>query len=355
MSLRVITCAGLRSAASTLQWQIATHLIEANGLGTGAVLNAGYDEATYQSDKMLALKTHLPSSGTIVTTTRDPRDVICSLMDRRDQPYEEALTDLVSYINSQSRSDGPLTYSARYEDFTHNLKQEVLNIAAFLGLPCSEKLASEIATTYSLEQNRKRLRDTHITDAAIGKYKDRLSPEQIKKVEKNTGDWMRKHGYTPFMTARGYLSDQERFWLMQRARGKKIIVNVGVQYGASLACFRAGSASATIYGIDIDLSPYEGPSDVRLIEGRSQSQAIIDQIETADLTFIDGSHHYEDVLADATVWAPKTTDLIAFHDCLGQVPVHERVNAAVSEWHAAQPHWTEIEPIDTIRAFRRES
>ena len=71
-----------------------------------------------------------------------------------------------------------------------------------------------------------------------------------------------------YMNAKGYIKPEEREMLYDVAREtvpiSGVIVNIGVEYGASMACLRAGNVDAWIIGIDIDMSKYIGPRDDRM-------------------------------------------------------------------------------------------
>lgn len=69
---------------------------------------------------------------------------------------------------------------------------------------------------------------------------------------------------TDYLTARGWLSPVEREALKAAASYAAArflfpnFVNIGVEYGASLHCLRAGSQVARIIGVDLDTSKMEG-------------------------------------------------------------------------------------------------
>lgn len=173
-----------------------------------------------------------------------------------------------------------------------------------------------------------------------------------------------------YMNARGYIKPEERVMLYDAAREtvptiSGVIVNIGVEYGASMVCLRAGNASAWIVGIDIDMSKYEGPRDERmlLIEAKSISTYRFWRVGI-DLLFVDGDHGYQGVIDDI-LWARyvKPNKRAIFQDCYDwdiDPPVPHKicpgVNAAVSEWKskwAKNIPWRELDYVGSSRIFLR--
>ena len=171
-----------------------------------------------------------------------------------------------------------------------------------------------------------------------------------------------------YRDAKGWLRDDEREALVQYARDIRyeeipVIVNIGVEYGASLACLRAGAPHATIYGIDIDISKAVDSYFCILVEADSGLfwQKWVRDYKEIDLLFIDGDHSYEGV-RDDTMWTPlvRVAGYAIFHDCYDYddpAVVHKLVpgvNKAVQEWREVMGFdWVECEPVGTMRIFRR--
>jgi hypothetical protein len=205
----IVFCAGLRSSASTLQYQIAKHLVESNNLGFGFTRahNRTLDCFKIKDAKYIVVKTHklhkkehdkiANSDAKILMTVRDLRDQLCSLMQRKDYNFDGAFSHMLAYKNEQSEwlefENKMLTF--RYCDFANDIENHVYKIANFLGIPVTQIEALDIANKYSLENNRKRLGPKHITDARVGKYKEMLTKEQIAKIEHGAGNWLKKYGY----------------------------------------------------------------------------------------------------------------------------------------------------------------
>ena len=165
------------------------------------------------------------------------------------------------------------------------------------------------------------------------------------------------------------ITPAEREWLRETADlaearfGMPTIVNVGVMWGCSLHCLRAGSALARLVGVDLDYEHNRlvGDPGAELIEGDS-SRVGRDFDGPVHLLFIDGDHRHQGVKADIESWISKVAvgGIIAFHDYAPR-PEHlvgrpdiEGVRRAVDEWFAGVGRgWEEVRSADSIRAFRR--
>lgn len=168
-----------------------------------------------------------------------------------------------------------------------------------------------------------------------------------------------------YKNARGWLTEAERDHLValaQRYNGGTII-NIGVEYGASLACLRHGAPHAEIIGIDIDTSKAEIRDGVTLVEADSGAESLRwPEGDAVDLAFIDGDHSYAGVWRDLhwTRFIP-VGGTVSFHDCYswGAPPrtIHQicpEVDQAVSEWYAEHGSaWKETHVVDSIRTFER--
>lgn len=202
-----------------------------------------------------------------------------------------------------------------------------------------------------------------------------------------------------YRTAKGWLTVAERELLVELGRWATVlrnsiggcIINIGVEYGASVHCLQHGFKGEVV-GIDIDTSKFEGNRalPLRLVQCSSAqvvgttvfthgkrgimcetSRVLVEGIETTGeisefglplVVFVDGDHSYTAVLSDARLadFIP-VRGIIAFHDCYdlekGKPHPHPwdpDCNKAVQAWHDAhRQQWQEQEPVDSIRWFRR--
>jgi len=171
-----------------------------------------------------------------------------------------------------------------------------------------------------------------------------------------------------YKSAKGWLLPEERellYRLASEAAPDARFLNVGTEYGASVACLRAGNPTAWIWAIDLDNSKMLNPDHPsQLYQG--DSSVIVEHWDevynpSIDLAFIDGDHGYTGVLADA-----KFADFVVlggyilFQDCYDHVErgvVHKLVpgvNQAVSEWFAFHSkEFEELPYVGSTRIFKR--
>lgn len=163
-----------------------------------------------------------------------------------------------------------------------------------------------------------------------------------------------------YMTAKGWLTAAEREWLKGLAQGVPAdgwILNIGIEFGASLVCLREGNPTAHLIGIDLIGDSKLAQPVKGLIAVKGDSNVIAEGWERADLVFVDGGHDYNTVLADATLWGLTLMEggVIAFHDCFLS-PAAEAVNTAVERWLLLQGAlFQEFLIVDSIRTFRRKT
>lgn len=142
------------------------------------------------------------------------------------------------------------------------------------------------------------------------------------------------------------------------ARQRAVMVHLGVEYGASLHCNKAGCPDARVVGVDLDISKCIEPEGFELLQGDTKdvAQEFHDRI---DFLFVDASHDHNSVWADMSEWLGKVRPggVVAFHDYYSDLEAHpwtEGVRTAVDSWDWAPTAWApELAPIGSIRAFWR--
>jgi len=169
-----------------------------------------------------------------------------------------------------------------------------------------------------------------------------------------------------YKNAKGWLTSEETEWLFQAAQSlpdNATILNIGVEYGKSLACLRAGNLTSRIIGVDLDINKVLGNGyDCALVQIDSALyfEAWHDPI---DLIFVDGDHGYNGVMLDSRFaqWLP-VGGVIAFQDCFDwedYTKIHALcpgVNVAVQDWFDAHRfEFDELESVGTTRISRRVS
>jgi hypothetical protein len=166
-----------------------------------------------------------------------------------------------------------------------------------------------------------------------------------------------------YRNAKGWLKDGERqllFDLASQLPGDAVILNLGVEYGASLACLRAGNPTARIIGVDLDITKAVSTYGCDLIQ-RDSHELVNTWIWPLDLIFVDGDHGEGGVLLDARFadFLP-VGGIVAYQDCYdydNPAIVHlvcPGVNAAVDKWFAVkQLEFEELASVETTRIFKR--
>lgn len=152
-----------------------------------------------------------------------------------------------------------------------------------------------------------------------------------------------------YAEARGWLTADEREALFAIASAGNVILNVGIEYGASLHCFKDGNPNCYIIAIDlIGDDKFEGNRDrIQFIKGDSAKLKLDEEV---DVSFIDGGHFYEEVKKDIENFAPMTKKFLLFHDYSDQ-PMHAGVKKALDEWETDE--WEKIDQVDTIAIYKR--
>lgn len=156
---------------------------------------------------------------------------------------------------------------------------------------------------------------------------------------------------TNYKDAKGWLTGKEREFLYYTSNHYNSILNIGVEYGASIYCLEQDNPEAIIYGIDLI-------GDEKMVFNVGENTTIfradshdINWIIYVDFTFIDGDHDFDGVYQDAVKYSQFTNDIICFHDCANS-PVADEVNGAVSKWYNEnREDWAEGEQVDSIRVF----
>ena len=138
-------------------------------------------------------------------------------------------------------------------------------------------------------------------------------------------------------------------------------VNIGIMWGGTMWCIRAGAPHAQLYGVDIT------PDKWKITEREALAATIIqgdsrichqDFEAPIDYLLIDGDHHYATVKADIAGWVPKCRGIVTFHDYaptelnMRQFPELEGVKRAVDEWFSTQVGWVELPAPDSLRTFQ---
>ena len=144
---------------------------------------------------------------------------------------------------------------------------------------------------------------------------------------------------------------------------RPVFVNIGVMWGCTVHCLRAGHLTARIVALDVRYAwkiKHKAFLNAELVTGNSTTYH--EQFKAPiDLLLIDGDHHYETISKDIAGWTPKVRvgGIVIFHDYqpaplnLKQFPELADVKRAVSEWKSRK--WKTINKADSVIVFRRLS
>lgn len=223
----LVICCGMQRSGSTLQYQIASALVEASALGNAAGWDwSSADPSMTDTDRPIyVIKAHLPNPDfesqlraehtRYVYCHRDIRDVIVSLIDKYGPMPDHKIEEHVRVYALEPYSHFTRcahVLVSRYDEMTADLAGEVRRIASFLGVDAHEDTTRSIASSLSLEEQRGYIRRqdwsdgrewdgrtllhrNHIVDGRTGKWRERLVPRQIDLIHRCAGEWLLAHGY----------------------------------------------------------------------------------------------------------------------------------------------------------------
>ncbi|TWB12225.1 sulfotransferase domain-containing protein [Nitrospirillum amazonense] len=223
-----IICVGLPGSASTWSFNVVRQLLTqacgesgfrsdyANDLtdyvGIGEKARMPVVLKTHHPDTMMQLRIAHEDIATIITL-RDPRDCVASLMQRFDQPFNEAFAYVLRSVRRVQAcvAQGRRTLLFRYEDGFHDHPDSVARIAGFIGATVADPALLAIhegLRTRTVERTLAQMEDTgrfvenagtdahpnlydpvthwhrsHIGDGAVGKYK--ALPDRARSLMDN--------------------------------------------------------------------------------------------------------------------------------------------------------------------------
>lgn len=231
-----VFCGGMFRSGSTLQYQIASHLVEWSGRGRRVSWHSpdAFEEVRRASGRdgaIMVFKAHGLTSamreevekagGRVITAHRDIRDVVVSAMRKNGWSFRRIWRDdRLRYwtVRFDEWATLPGSLVSRYDAVTADVPGEVRRIAAHLQIPVTDGDVATIADAYSLERQRQRaeavrhqraivgpaikfdpdslLHHNHIASGGSGDYRSVLRPSQIRAIEDVCGEWMQRWGYT---------------------------------------------------------------------------------------------------------------------------------------------------------------
>lgn len=232
-----VLCAGMIRSGSTLQFQLASSIVEHAGLGRRVkyVPESEFETMLDRHTKDAGLKVfkaHVctltlakiaqAGGAKVVYCYRDIRDVAVSAMRKFDMSFDalvdagwldQAIADYYAWTNM------PNVLVSRYEKMICDLGQEALRIAEFLGLNADIEALSILAEQYVIPAQQQRidtlkqrygqgidgrdivfdevelLHHNHIHKGEVGGWRDQLSPLQQRFLTERYKEWLLSLGY----------------------------------------------------------------------------------------------------------------------------------------------------------------
>lgn len=239
-----VLCVGMYRACSTWQYEVIAHLLERHRSGrrlgylTGEQFEA-LDDREGDDDDWKVLKSHeehgrfaevlAEGRAIAVYAHRDVRDVVFSLMHKRNIDFETLVTQgMVHQVLANDRfwSSRPRTITQRYDRLVADPVAGVEELAAHLGLALGPGEEAEVAAEYSFQANRRRTEElgrrlqrggvdlndpttvlahdrrtllhwNHMRDGRVGDWRGRATPAQRLALARICGRWLEAHGYEP--------------------------------------------------------------------------------------------------------------------------------------------------------------
>lgn len=231
-----IFCGGMFRSDSTLQYQIASHIVEHYGVGRRITwFKAEEFDSVRQSEnddrQILVCKAHRLSppirqelqdrGGRVLTVHRDIRDVVVSAMQKNDWTFWHIWKNgLLKKWTSQfdAWAAMPQALVSRYAELISGIDTEAGRIGKHLGVEISPEVAAQIATEYSFDRQKDRAREVrdrkenqqldtkfdpssllhynHITSGGVGIFRSALRPLEVDAIESECRDWLERWGYT---------------------------------------------------------------------------------------------------------------------------------------------------------------
>lgn len=230
-------CGGMYRSGSTLQFQIASEIVENKLIGKRIEWTKpdrffeikskykNYHKYKVYKSHLLTVeidKEFINNNALGIYIYRDLRDVAISLMQKNNVSFEQVIKEktldraIEEYTKWTSKKN---VHVARYEDVINNLAQEISNIATFLKVEnMSLEQCAILANEFSLEKQQKRietsinsnnlinqknnrfcptslLHTNHIKDGAVGKWKNLLEENQYNYFIEHYGWFLKKTGY----------------------------------------------------------------------------------------------------------------------------------------------------------------
>ncbi len=224
----LLICAGMMRSGSVVQFQLAGAVVNHLGIGSivkprdGDEFDANVNRWAFADEWYVAKlhdyresikRGHDHGKVKVVMTVRDPRDIMVSLMNFRQDTFETMTHAPVFPNNLKNHKRWSEAIHAsnfrcvKYEDMVNFLDLELGFISKLIENPISHKMSGQLAKKYSIKENKLRaiaayppshlnyFSTRHINDGSSGQWETALDEDQIRWVEDVAHDFMETNGY----------------------------------------------------------------------------------------------------------------------------------------------------------------
>jgi len=229
-----VFCGGMFRSGSTVQYQIASHLVEHHGRGRRITWHSPHEFEAVRlahagESGLLVFKAHGPTpamreeldrrGGRVITVHRDIRDVVVSALRKNGWSFRHVWKH--GYLQRWTRrfeewAAIPGVMVSRYDRLAEGLEDEARRIAGLLELPADDALATGVAADYAIDRQRERtagicttqsrgmttkfdphslLHFNHVASGEVGIFRHMLAPAEIRAIEDVCGEWLDRWGY----------------------------------------------------------------------------------------------------------------------------------------------------------------
>lgn len=229
-----VFCGGMFRSGSTVQYQIASHLVEHWGRGRRITWHSPDEfeavRLTHSDEPgLLVFKAHGLTAamreeldrrgGRVITVHRDIRDVVVSALRKNDWSFRHIWKN--GYLQRWTRrfedwAALPNALVSRYESLVGDLEDEARRISGLLELPADEALVNSVASEYAIDRQQERLAHirekqsrgmltkfdphsllhfNHVASGEVGIFRRALAPAEIRAIEDVCGEWLDRWGY----------------------------------------------------------------------------------------------------------------------------------------------------------------
>jgi len=224
----LLICAGMMRSGSVVQFQLAGAVVNHLGIGSivkprdGKEFDDNVNQWAHSSDWYVAklhdfresiIPAHDQGRVKVTMVIRDPRDIMVSLMNFRNDTFETMThapvfpNNLANHKRWSEAIHASNFRCVKYEDMIDTLCAEVLHISNLINRVINTPMAKEISNKFTIRENKLRalaaypvsspdyFSKRHIHDGSSGQWKAALNEDQIRWIESVAKDFMETNDY----------------------------------------------------------------------------------------------------------------------------------------------------------------